>query len=141
MTKDQKKSIINTLEFPIFDTKNGILEMFQGVGFEIKRVFVIRDMKGEDVRGAHAHHKTQQILIAINGGCLVDLDDGEKKETIELDKFNRGVLLKPYVWHVMRSFKPNTILLALASSEYEESDYIRNYDDFIFFKKRNESSF
>lgn len=119
------------LDFPSSDTKNGILGMFQDVGFEIKRVLVMREMKEDDERGGHTHHKTRQILFAVNGGCTVDLDNGKQKDSVKLDKFTQGVLLEPYVWHVMRSFEPETILLVLADMEYNEEDYIRDYQEFL----------
>jgi len=90
-------------------------------------------MKEDDKRGGHTHHKTRQILFAINGGCTVDLDNGKEKDSVKLDQFTKGVLLEPYVWHVMRSFEPGTILLVLADMEYNESDYIRDYNEFLKF--------
>lgn len=130
-----KNNFYQILNFPSSDTKNGILGMFQDVGFDIKRVLVMREMKEDDKRGGHTHHKTRQILFAINGGCMVDLDNGKEKDSVKLDKFTKGVLLEPYVWHVMRSFEPGTILLVLADMEYNEDDYIRDYDEFLKFKK------
>ncbi len=124
------------LDFPVFDTKNGILGMFQKVGFDIKRVLIMKDMKEGDIRGGHTHHKTRQILFALDGGCTVDLDYGDKKDSVKLDKFTQGVKLEPYVWHVMRDFTPGTILMVLASMEYDEADYIRNYDDFLAIIKK-----
>jgi dTDP-4-dehydrorhamnose 3,5-epimerase-like enzyme len=138
MAKLPKYKIIT---FPLADTKNGILTMFQInlpgaeatgiVPFQIKKVLSITGMKSEDARGGHTHHKTQQILICTNGRCIVDLDDGKNKASVVLDKPNKGLLLFPYVWHVMRDFKENTSLLVIADTEYDEKDYIRKYEDFI----------
>lgn len=105
------------------------------IPFIPKRVLVMKDMKEGDRRGGHTHHETHQILIAINGACSVDLDDGTRKETIVLDATNKGLLLYPYVWHVMHSFKPCTILMVIADRTYDEKDYIRNYEDFRRFSK------
>lgn len=131
------------IQFPAFDTKNGLLCMFQShvskskhVPFIIKKVLSITGMKDSDKRGGHTHHKTNQILICTSGECTVDLDDGKKKSSIILNKCNDGLLLYPYIWHVMHSFKPNTSLLVLADREYNEKDYIRNYEDFIQYTKR-----
>lgn len=133
------KPFYQMFDFPFFDTKNGILAMFQkeskkigeGLPFDIKRVLVMRGMKEADVRGGHTHHKTRQILFAINGACTVDLENGKEKISVRLEKLNQGVMLEPYVWHVMRDYVPGTILLVLADSEYEESDYIRDYQEFL----------
>ncbi|MDE2041027.1 MAG: FdtA/QdtA family cupin domain-containing protein [Patescibacteria group bacterium] len=127
------------ITFPSADTKNGVLYMMQhddtgkesAVPFMVKRTLVMKGMNGHDKRGAHTHHKTNQILICISGTCDVDLDDGERRETVRLDSPNKGLLLYPYVWHVMHNFAPGTILLDLTDSEYDERDYIRNYEDFL----------
>jgi dTDP-4-dehydrorhamnose 3,5-epimerase-like enzyme len=138
MAKLPKYKIIT---FPLAKTKNGFLTMLQTnltdmeasgvVPFQIKKVLSIAGMKSEDERGGHTHHKTQQILICTSGGCTVDLDDGKNKTSVVLDKPNQGLFLFPYVWHVMRDFKENTLLLVVADTEYDEKDYIRNYEDFI----------
>lgn len=131
------------IDLPSFDTSNGILMMAQNMStqangslpFDIKRVLVMKDMKLDDARGGHTHHKTRQVLLVVSGGCTVDLDNGKEKESIKLDKFNQGVLLEPYVWHVMKDFTPNTVLLVLADTEYNEKDYIRDYQEFLKFVK------
>ncbi len=135
MKKNMRPCFYKILDFPSSDTKNGVLGMFQNVSFDIKRVLVMREMREDDKRGGHTHHKTRQILFAINGGCTVDLDNGKEKDSVKLDKFTKGVLLEPFIWHVMRSFEPGTILLVLADMEYNEKDYIRNYDEFLRFVK------
>lgn len=125
------------INFPSFDTKNGILCMIQsdkkkdvGVPFKIKKVLSITGMKDSDKRGGHTHHKTHQILIATSGKCTVDLDDGKNKSSVVLDSSNKGLLLYPYVWHVMHSFAPSTSLLVVADREYDEKEYIRDYNEF-----------
>lgn len=133
----------NLLDFPFFDNKKGLLTMIQSVvvdaenklPFEIKRVLVMKGMGMDDARGGHTHHKTRQVLMAISGSCVVDLDNGKEKTSVSLSKFNQGILLEPYVWHVMRDFSKDTILLVLADTEYDEADYIRDYNDFLKFLK------
>lgn len=127
------------LTYPAFDTKNGILTALQNIEtgsehalpFNTKRVLVMTDMKEDDVRGGHTHHRTNQILFAVAGACSVDLDNGTEKTTVRLDAFNTGVLLKPYVWHVMKDFAPGTVLLVVADTEYDEDEYIRDYETFM----------
>lgn len=130
------------IEFPTSDTKNGILTMYQksdgGLPFLVKRVLFMRGMKENDKRGGHTHHKTNQVLIALSGGCIVDLDNSTEKTQIVLDNPRKGLLLLPYVWHVMRDFRPETTLLVLADTLYDEKDYIRNYEDFIQQVKREQ---
>ena len=131
------------ITFPSADTNNGVLRMFQThpskagyVPFPIRKVLVISGMKGKDARGAHTHHKTRQILLCLSGGCTVDLDDGTAKKSIRLSKPDQGLMLYPYVWHVMRNFKPNTLLLVIADRPYDEKEYIRDYEKFLSYARK-----
>ena len=106
------------------------------VPFTIKKVLSITNMKGQDTRGGHTHHKTNQILVCLSGGCTVDLEDGLRKKSIRLNKLNQGLLLYPYVWHVMHNFKPHTVLLSIADRKYNEKDYIRDYSEFLGYVRK-----
>lgn len=136
-----ENKLAQLFSFPTSDTKNGVLAMFQvpeqpgkqHVPFDIVRVLVMKDIKPGDVRGGHTHHATKQILFVLQGSCIVDLDNGKEKESVTLDAFHTGLYLPPYLWHVMRDFTPGAILLVLASSEYNEKDYIRDYQEFLTF--------
>lgn len=134
-------SLSQILDFPLFEGNNGSLSVLKGNGgietlpFEIKRVLLMRDMNSKAVRGGHTHHKTRQVLFAVSGSCVVDLDNGKEKSCVLLNKFNKGLLLEPCVWHVMRDFEEGTVLLVLADNEYDERDYIRDYDEFLKFVK------
>ena len=135
------------IDFPTSDTKNGVLTMFQHdkkksdhVPFTIRKVLATTGMNGKDARGAHTHHKTHLILICLSGGCVVDLDNTKEKATITLNNQHQGLYLYPYVWHVMHSFKPTTVLLVLADRKYDEREYIRDYNEFLkFAAKKNKS--
>lgn len=132
--------LIEIIKFPSFDTKNGVLTMFQygadwekSVPFLVRRTLLTRDMKEGDIRGGHTHHKTNQILICVSGSCTVNLDNGIEKAQVKMDKYNEGLLLRPYVWHTMQDFTKDTILMVLTDMEYDEADYIRSYEDFLNF--------
>ncbi len=131
------------IDFPGSNTGNGILTMYEhGPGekdlipFEIKKILIMRGMSGKDIRGAHTHHKTNQILISLQGACTVTLDNGFEKKEIRMDNPDKGIVLYPYVWHTMKDFDDNTILMVLADMVYDEVDYIRNYDNFLGFIKK-----
>lgn len=128
-----KKEFYKIIKFPSSDTKNGALFMYQkgDVPFLVRKTLIIKGMTGNDKRGGHTHHKTNQILICLSGECKVSLDNGKNKAEVALNKTEEGLLLYPYVWHAMYDFKPNTILLVLADRKYNEKEYIRNYENFI----------
>ena len=126
------------------DTGNGSLLMYQSgknpstklrtggrVPFAIKKVLVVRGMKPTDVRGKHAHITTQEIVVAVQGGCDIEVDDGKRKEIVRIEGWEKSVLLPPQVWRTLTNFAENTILLIIADHEYTEDDYIRNYAKFL----------
>lgn len=111
----------------------GSLIMFQpgtsadALPFDLKKVLFMTDIAPGDVRGRHAHHETEEVLVCLQGACTVDLDDGlGRSVTARLDRRDRGLLLHPHLWRVVRDFAPGTMLLALANHAYDEKDYIRD---------------
>jgi dTDP-4-dehydrorhamnose 3,5-epimerase-like enzyme len=89
------------------------------------------------VRGCHAHRTLQQVLICINGKCSIALDDAHSREVLVLSRGDQGIYIGPYIWHEIYNCTNNTIILALASDYYDESDYIRDYKEFLNFVSSN----
>lgn len=109
------------------------LEEFKDIPFEIKRVYYMYDT-GEGVhRGFHAHKSLEQILICIHGSCKILLDNGSEKKIVSLEKPYEGLYIANDMWREMYDFSEDAVLLVLASDYYNESDYIRNYDEFLSF--------
>ena len=120
---------------PSFDNaSNGILiagETQKNIPFEIQRFYFIKNIADlSAVRGNHTHHKLQQCIFCINGEFTLDLDDGENKQSVLMNKPNFGVILGPMLWHSMRDFSEGCIILVVASMHYDEKDYIRSYAEF-----------
>ena len=88
-------------------------------------------------RGFHAHKKLKQILICVKGSCKILLDDGIEKAEVLLDKPNKGLLIESHLWREMFDFSEDAVLMVLASELYDESDYIRDYDEFIKYVREN----
>lgn len=107
------------------------IEALKDLPFEFKRVYYIYDTKDGVRRGFHAHYDLEQILICVNGSCKIHLDNGFETEEVLLDKPNEGLYIANNMWREMYDFTKDAVLLVIASRPYEESDYIRNYDDFI----------
>lgn len=116
------------------------LEEFKDIPFEIKRVYYIYDTLEGVRRGFHAHKNLQQILICIHGSCKVLLDNGEEKKIVPLEKPYEGLYIANNMWREMYDFSPDAVLLVLASEIYDESDYIRDYDEFIKMVKESENA-
>ena len=107
------------------------LEEFKDIPFEIKRVYYMYDT-GEGIhRGFHAHKTLKQILICIHGSGKVLLDNGQEKKIVSLEKPYEGLYISHNMWREMYDFSPDAVLMVLASEYYDESDYIRDYDQFL----------
>lgn len=107
------------------------LEQDKNIPFQIKRVYYIFNTKKDVIRGFHAHKQLKQIAIAVKGSCRFLLDDGKEKVSFLLDNAAQGLLIDSYIWHEMSDFSEDCVLMVLADDFYEESDYIRDYDEFL----------
>lgn len=111
------------------------VERNKNVPFDIQRVFYLYDIPGGEARGAHAHRQCHQFLIAASGAFEVVLDDGVNKRTVMLNRPFCGLHIPPGVWAAEQGFSSGSVCLVLASETYDESDYIRDYNDFIQYRK------
>lgn len=107
------------------------LEEKRDIPFKVRRVYYIFATQPGVRRGFHAHRCGRQVAVCLNGSCKFLLEDGEARAEVVLDRPTQGLLLDPMIWHEMYDFSPDCILLVLADHKYVESDYIRNYDEFI----------
>ncbi len=103
--------------------------------FEPKRVFMVYDVPNSKVRGAHAHKECHQFLIATHGSIAVILDDGEIRKEYVLSDASTGLYIKPGVWGIQYKYSEGAVLLVLASHGYDAADYIRDYNEFLEWKK------
>lgn len=125
------------LEFSKHPDKKGnitVVENSDSVLFDVKRVYYLYDVPGGEARGGHAHKELYQLLIAAGGSFDVVLDDGTVKRTISLNRPYQGLLIVPGLWRELNNFSAGATCLVLASSEYDENDYIRDYKYFIDYK-------
>lgn len=106
--------------------ENGI-----NVPFDVKRVFYIYDTKDDVSRGSHANRNSKFLLVVISGSCRVKIDDGINQVNILLNKPHQSLFIEKMVWKEMYEFSYNSVLLVLSSEFYNESEYIRNYNEFM----------
>ncbi len=128
----------NTIKFETHGDDQGTLVSIEGcrnIPFQIKRVYYAYDTKDGVIRGRHAHRLLQQILICIHGNCKVMLDDGKERKIVTLDQPNMGIYITSGIWREVFDFSPDAVLMVLASELYNESDYIRDYDEFLEYIK------
>jgi hypothetical protein len=99
--------------------------------FEIRRVYYLYDVPEAATRGAHGHRRLQQLMIAAAGSLDVELDDGLRKRVFRLSRPDQGLYIAPMMWRGLTHFAANTVCIVLASERYDESDYFRDYAEFV----------
>jgi hypothetical protein len=107
------------------------------VPFEIKRIYYLYDIPGGEDRGGHAHKELQQFIIAVSGAFDVLLNDGVNKKVVHLDKPYIGLHVVPGIWRELLNFSSGAVCLVIASNTYSELDYIREFTNFIEFRKHD----
>ncbi|WP_416861607.1 sugar 3,4-ketoisomerase [Helicobacter ganmani] len=112
------------------------LESLKNLPFAIKRVYYMFDTSPDEPRGFHAHKELEQLVIAIDGACEFVLDDGKSKESVWLNRPDVGLYIGKNMWREMRNFSYGCKLMILASDYYDESEYIRDYAEFLDIIKR-----
>ena len=128
----------SVIELPKIENRSGNLTSIQNsieIPFDIKRIFYLYDIPGGKDRGAHAHLECHQFLIAGSGSFDVLLDDGKSKKLVTLNQPYKGLHIPPGIWASEINFSSGSICLVLASHKYDEKDYIREYGEFLKYKK------
>lgn len=125
---------IKTIRFEIHGDDRGkliALEENKEIPFPIRRVYYIFDTLEGVRRGFHAHKELEQVLVCVSGSCKILLDDGSDTTIIDLNSPDEGLYIAHDIWREMFDFSKDAVLVVLASQPYDESDYIRNHDDFL----------
>ena len=137
---ERKKAILDLkrvawIELPTFsDPARGnltVIESKQGIPFAIARVFFIRGVPKDCERGAHAHRRTEQLLIAIAGSFFLDLTNASQDRTFRLREPHRAIYVPPMIWARLRDFSTGAVCLVLASAPYDPTDYIRDWREYV----------
>lgn len=108
-----------------------IVESEWTAGFPIRRVYYLHNPRGRRSRGAHAHRALEQLFIAAHGSFTVRVDDGHEQAEYHLDDPGTGLYVGPLVWRDITDVSDDSVCLVLASEHYDESDYYREYDEFL----------
>ena len=107
------------------------VENKQEIPFSIKRIFYVYDIPSGSIKGSHAHRSLEQFIIVMSGSFDIVLDDGVKIKTFHLNEPSVGLYIPPMVWSSQENFSAGCCYVVLTSDKYSESDYIRNYEQFI----------
>jgi hypothetical protein len=122
------------IELPKILDPRGNLSFIEGgqhTPFDIKRVYYLYDVPGGSNRGSHAHKDLHQFIVAMSGSFDVVLDDGQEKKCFHLNRSYCGLYVCPMMWRDLDNFSSGSVCMVLASEHYDETDYIRDYEQFI----------
>lgn len=106
-------------------------EFNKDLPFVPKRFFLVYDVPNKKIRGEHAHKICEQFLICINGKVSALVDNGKERNQVELDSPEKGLYIPAMIWGTQYNYSEDAILLCFASKEYDNSDYIRNYSEYL----------
>jgi mannose-6-phosphate isomerase-like protein (cupin superfamily) len=128
---------IQLLKIPVVEDVRGNLGIIQSdfLPFEFKRVYYLFDVPSNAFRGGHAHINQQEVLIALSGSFEVTVNDGIEEKRYLLNKPNVGLLIPTGIWRELENFSSGAVCLVLASDDFLEEDYIRDFDEFLISKK------
>lgn len=129
-----KIDLCKLMELPKISDPRGNLTFVESdrhIPFSIHRVYYLYDVPGGAERGGHAHKDLHQLIVAMSGSFDVHLDDGFRKKTISLNRSYQGLYVCPYIWRELDNFSSGAVCMVLASNFYDESDYFRDYSEFL----------
>jgi hypothetical protein len=127
-------SLARFVEFPVISDPRGKLcfaESNVHVPFPIERVYYLYDVPTASTRAGHAHKALHQLLIALTGSFDVRLHDGRTEEVVTLNRPHRALHIGPMLWREIENFSSGSVCVVLASTHYDEADYIRDFDAFM----------
>lgn len=122
------------IDLPKITDMRGNLSFIEGgrhIPFDIRRVYYLYDVPGGASRGGHGHKKLCQLMIAISGSFTVLLDDGVQRKTYTLNRPYEGLIICPMIWRELDNFSSGSVCVVMASEQYDEEDYYRDYASFI----------
>ncbi|GAU09375.1 sugar 3,4-ketoisomerase [Desulfoplanes formicivorans] len=121
---------VSLIKFPkIRDPRGNLtfIEQERHIPFKISRVYWIYDVPGGEKRGGHAFREQEEVIIALSGSFDVLLDDGKAQKIVHLNRAYHGLFVPKMIWRRMQNFSTNAVAYVLASCQYDENDYVRDY--------------
>jgi dTDP-4-dehydrorhamnose 3,5-epimerase-like enzyme len=129
---------VRFIELPKILDERGNLSFFENshqIPFDIARAYWIYDVPGGEIRGGHAYHSLQEVMVALSGSFDVVLNDGTSEKTFTLNRSYYGLYIPKMIWRQMQNFSTNSLALIVADQDYNEKEYLRDFKEFTAFKK------
>lgn len=125
-----RPQIIDLPKLPDRRGNLSFIEEHTHIPFRIERAYWIYDVPGGEERGGHAYHENEEFIVALSGSFDVVVDDGISRSVFPLNRSYSGVYVPEGCWRELNNFSTNSLALILASTPYDETDYIRDYEEF-----------
>lgn len=127
---------VRIVELDCHDDSNGKLAVIDNgdrtaIPFAVKRVFYLYDVPADSERGGHSHYRSEELIVAATGAFDVVLDDGKSQRVWHLDRPFRGLYIPRGIWRTINNFTGGAVCMVLTSTVFSESDYVRDYGDFL----------
>ncbi|MBB2954342.1 FdtA/QdtA family cupin domain-containing protein [Sphingobacterium sp. JUb56] len=125
---------VKLIDLPKILDKRGNLSFFENnhqIPFEIKRTYWIYDVPGGETRGSHAFKEQQEFIVALSGSFDVVLHDGNEERTYSMNRSYSGLYIPRMMWRKIDNFSTNSLALIVSDRNFEESDYIRDFEEFM----------
>lgn len=133
-----EEKLIELPKFLDFRGNLSFVEQLNHIPFEIKRTYWIYDVPGGESRGGHAYKKNQEFIVALSGAFDVIVDDGHEKKKFTLNRSYYGLYIPAGMWREMENFSTNSFALEFGSEFFDRTDYIRDYNEFLNYKRNGE---
>lgn len=131
--KHYLKMNIALIQIPKIEDTRGNLSVLENtiLPFAFKRIYYLYDVPSGAQRGGHSHIEQKEFLIALSGSFDVILNDGFEQKTLTLNKPFEGLLINAGIWRELNNFSSGSVCLVIASAVFDETDYVRDFDEFI----------
>lgn len=127
------------IRFPSSAREGAVLvsaKVGEAIPFAIREAYFITKLGRSNARGAHAHKKRHQVIVCAHGSFSLVLDDGTVRQTLRMSNPTVGIRLGPLLWHEMKSFSKDCVIIVFADATHNDADYIRDYHDFLARSKK-----
>lgn len=128
-----KLDCVDLIDLPAIKDKRGNLSFMEEknhLPFDIKRVYWIYDVPGGEIRGGHAYCQNEEFIVALSGSFDVVISDGKQSKTYHLNRSYKGIYIPKMCWRELENFSTNSVAFIAASTLYDDTDYIRDYDEY-----------
>jgi len=133
-----KNNLPELVDLPKIDDPRGNLTFIEEelhLPFSIRRVYWIYDVPGGQTRGGHAFREQQEMIVALSGSFDVVIDDGDESRRFHLNRSYFGLYVPNGLWRFLDNFSTNSVAMVLSSTYYDENDYIRDFGEYVRYRK------